>query len=166
MKAGAVVSSLFAVGACAGAAEPPAPMPPAPRADPPLLGASTSAAPSATPPPSPCARDEDCGYDPSGDQCGPDPRLNRQPPLLDQGVICYCDERARACHALRVWPIPCEGDGSCAVSLEPRPHPVPATQDHPHERGAPCVDFAFRSTCERTNICTMHPLACRDGGPR
>jgi hypothetical protein len=164
MRAGAVLSSLFAVGACTGAAEPPPPVPPPSGASLPPPSASASTASST--PPSPCASDDDCGYDPAADRCGSDPRLNRQPPLLDQGVVCFCDEHARICQTLRVWPIPCEGDGSCAVSLTPRPHPIPATEAHPHEHGKPCVDFAWSSTCERTNICTMHRLACRDGGSR
>jgi hypothetical protein len=116
------------------------------------------------PPPDPaCSSDADCGFDPARDRCRNDPRANRQPPLRDQGIVCYCEERARSCSTLRVPPVPCESDASCAVRLSPRPHPVAATVAHPHERGRPCRDFLFSTTCERTNICTMHRHAC---GPR
>src|SRR5262245_7695766 len=39
-----------------------------------------------------CTQDADCGYDPSRGTCGNDPRYNRQPPLIDQGILCYCEE--------------------------------------------------------------------------
>ena len=107
-----------------------------------------------------CRIDDDCGYDPAGNRCGNDPRYNRQPLLVDQGVICFCDDTARTCQTLHVWPVPCEGDASCAVSVDPRPHPVPATVSRPHEHGKACADFTISTTCERTNICTMHRLAC------
>jgi hypothetical protein len=111
--------------------------------------------------PSPCRADAECGYDPTSDQCGSDPRYNRQPPLVDQGIVCYCDESAHACVLLRVAPVPCEGNHVCAVRKDPRPHPVRASGAHPHERGRPCRDFTIKTTCERTNICTMHRLVCR-----
>jgi hypothetical protein len=104
--------------------------------------------------------DSDCGYDPRRDRCDNDGRLNQQPPVVDQGVDCYCDDTARVCSRLRVWPVPCEGDESCAVNLTPRPHPVAASVEHPHERGKRCVNGRYRTTCERTNICTMHVLDC------
>jgi hypothetical protein len=107
----------------------------------------------------PCAADADCGYDPALDRCAADPRANRQPPLRDQGIICYCGNRA--CSTLRVAPVPCEFDASCAVRDDPRPHPVAASREHPHERGRPCRDFTIATTCERTNICTMHVLPCK-----
>ncbi|AUX47261.1 uncharacterized protein SOCE26_087790 [Sorangium cellulosum] len=105
-----------------------------------------------------CTGDADCGYDPANERCGTDPRLNRQPPLIDQGVVCYCE--AGACSLLRVVPVPCEGDHSCAVAHEPRPHPVRATRERPHEKGRPCRDFTLSTTCERTNICTLRRHVC------
>ncbi|WP_437722772.1 hypothetical protein [Sorangium sp. So ce861] len=108
--------------------------------------------------PTACAIDADCGYDPASERCGADPRLNRQPPVTDQGIVCYCD--AGACALLRVLPVPCEGDHDCAVAREPRPHPVRATRERPHEKGRPCRDLTMSTTCERTNICTLHRHAC------
>ncbi|WP_437645854.1 hypothetical protein [Sorangium sp. So ce362] len=105
-----------------------------------------------------CAGDADCGYDPASERCGADPRLNRQPPVTDQGIVCYCD--AGACARLRVLPVPCEGDHDCAVAHEPRAHPVRATRERPHEKGRPCRDLTLSTTCERTNICTLHRHAC------
>jgi hypothetical protein len=116
------------------------------------------AAPADVVPEPACTADGDCGYDPAGDRCRADPRANRQPPLVDQGIVCYCAE-AR-CAALRVAPVPCESDASCAVSVEPRPHPIAAGKGHLHERGKPCRDFVFSTTCERTNICTMRSPRC------
>jgi hypothetical protein len=89
-----------------------------------------------------------------------DPSYNRQPPVVDQGIVCYCDDASHACATLRVPPVPCEGDESCAVDPSPRPHPVRASAALPHERGKRCKDFAIATTCERTNICTMHRLEC------
>jgi hypothetical protein len=106
-----------------------------------------------------CASDADCGYDPVRERCAADPRANRQPLLLDQGIVCYCE--GAACGTLRVLPVPCESDASCAVATDPRPHPVAAGAAHPHERGRPCRDFTISTTCERTNICTLHRLRCR-----
>ncbi|MGK4001813.1 hypothetical protein WMF31_04245 [Sorangium sp. So ce1036] len=108
--------------------------------------------------PTACSADAGCGYDPASGRCGADPRLNRQPPVTDQGIVCYCD--AGACALLRVLPVPCEGDHDCAVAREPRPHPTRATRDRPHEKGRPCRDFTMSTTCERTNICTLHRHAC------
>ncbi|WP_437951773.1 hypothetical protein WME98_14045 [Sorangium sp. So ce296] len=108
--------------------------------------------------PTACAIDAECGYDPAGERCGADPRLNRQPPVTDQGIVCYCD--AGACALLRVLPVPCEGDHDCAVAHEPRPHPVRATRERPHEEGRPCRDLTMSTTCERTNICTLRRHAC------
>ena len=113
-----------------------------------------------------CTADRDCGYDPASDVCDSDPRSNRQPPLRDQGVLCYCDDSAHRCATLRVPPVPCEGDGSCAVDPSPRPHPVAASAAHPHEKGRICRDFTIATTCERTNICTMTAHECPDGGAR
>jgi hypothetical protein len=110
-----------------------------------------------TPPPPACASDADCGYDPASDRCVADPAANRQPPLVDQGVICFCEG---TCAILRVPPVPCESDASCAVRADPRPHPVAASAAHPHERGRACHDFTLSTTCERTNICTMHRHRC------
>jgi hypothetical protein len=112
----------------------------------------------ASPPPAPCAADADCAYEPTRDACAADPRANHQPPLRDQGLVCYCD--AGACALLRVPPVPCESDESCAVRADPRPHPVAASAAHPHERGRACRDFTLSTTCERTNICTMTQLPC------
>ncbi|WP_437286530.1 hypothetical protein [Sorangium sp. So ce406] len=108
--------------------------------------------------PTACANDAGCGYDPASERCGGDPRLNRQPPVTDQGIVCYCD--AGACAMLRVLPVPCEGDHDCAVAHEPRPHPVRATRERPHEKGRPCRDLTLSTTCERTNICTLRRHAC------
>ncbi|WP_437777773.1 hypothetical protein [Sorangium sp. So ce1097] len=108
--------------------------------------------------PTACTDDAGCGYDPATERCGADPRLNRQPPLTDQGVVCYCD--AGACALLRVLPVPCEGDSDCAVAHEPRPHPVRATRERPHEKGRPCRDLTLSTTCERTNICTLRRHTC------
>ncbi|XXX75181.1 hypothetical protein WMF30_46785 [Sorangium sp. So ce134] len=108
--------------------------------------------------PTACASDADCGYDPASERCGADPRLNRQPPVTDQGIVCYCD--AGACALLRVLPVPCEGDNDCAVAHAPRPHPVRATPERPHEKGRPCRDLTLSTTCERTNICTLRRHAC------
>ncbi|MGK3999638.1 hypothetical protein [Sorangium sp. So ce1024] len=108
--------------------------------------------------PTACTSDAGCGYDPATERCGADPRLNRQPPVTDQGIVCYCD--AGACALLRVLPVPCEGDHDCAVAHEPRPHPVRATRERPHEKGRPCRDFTMSTTCERTNICTLRRHAC------
>lgn len=107
-----------------------------------------------------CRSDADCGYDPASNRCGSDPRLNKQPPTVDQGIICYCESARAACEILRVLPVPCEGDHSCAVNLDPRPHPVRATRNRPHERARPCRDLPFTTTCERTNICTLHRVKC------
>jgi hypothetical protein len=118
-----------------------------------------------------CAADPECGYDPTLARCLADPRANPQPPIVDQGVVCYCEAGhdggdphtpgpAGRCAALRVLPVPCESDASCAVSADPRPHPIPSDRAHPHERGRPCHDFVLSTTCERTNLCTMHRLSC------
>jgi hypothetical protein len=146
------------VTACAPA---PVPEPPAaPLASEPST-APASVPPSAAPPaPEPtCASDDACGYDPKADRCVADPRANRQPPIVDQGIVCFCEQQR--CGTLRVPPVPCEKDASCAVRADPRPHPVAAEAAHPHEHGKPCIDFVFSTTCERTNICTMHRLSCR-----
>jgi hypothetical protein len=113
------------------------------------------------PPPSPCQVDADCRYDPKHERCGSDLRFNAQPPVVDQGVICYCGDDDKLCAMLRVWPVPCEGDASCAVDPLPRPHPVAASPEHPHERGKPCRDYRISTTCERTNICTLHHHECK-----
>lgn len=124
-----------------------------------VTGVAPPAAPVflAAPPPA-CAADADCGYAPAEERCVANPRANRQPPLVNQGIVCYCE--AARCATLLVPPVACESDASCAVLAEPRPHPVAADAAHPHERGRPCRDFVFSTTCERTNICTMHRLAC------
>src|SRR6185437_17062606 len=133
-------------------------------ASPPPAGAPTAVAlvdavaPPSPPPDSPCGADDDCAYDPARDRCVVDPRANPQPPVVDQGIVCYCD--AALCRTLRVQPVPCESDASCAVQKDPRPHPIAADSAHPHERGRRCRDFVFTTTCERTNICTMHRLRC------
>lgn len=108
----------------------------------------------------PCSVDADCGFDPAANRCTSDPRANKQPPLRDQGIVCYCAEARAACATLRVPPVPCEADESCAVDPDPRPHPVAASRARPHEKGKPCKDFTIATTCERTNICTMRPLSC------
>lgn len=107
-----------------------------------------------------CQSDAACGYDPESRACDSDPRSNRQPPIVDQGILCYCDEQAQRCRTFRVLPVPCESDGSCAVDPLPRPHPVAASAAFPHERGRPCRDFTIATTCERTNLCTMRSLVC------
>lgn len=143
-----------ALGPPAGAASEPTPAPRETR----------SAQTPAAPPPradDPCVSDVDCSYDPHADRCGADPRLNRQPPLVDQGILCYCDDARRVCARLRVEPVPCEGDSSCAIDPSPRPHPARADATHPHERGRRCLDFTLTTRCERTNICTLQPVRCR-----
>lgn len=162
--------------ACAPASPPGGPRPDVSALFPdPALSSAPADAPShdptkLTPPeaPSPrCATDEDCRYDPAGKRCGTDPRFNKQPPLVDQGIVCYCD-KARACDVLRVDPAPCEGDTSCAVWMEPRPHPARADAEHPYRKPGSCrAPKAGESrrtdryvTCERTNICTMFTREC------
>jgi hypothetical protein len=107
-----------------------------------------------------CSADTDCGYDPAFDRCGTDPRYNRQPPIVDQGILCYCDPPSHACALLKVPPVPCESDADCAVRHSPRPHPVRADRDNPRERGRPCLNLTLSTTCERTNICTLHRHEC------
>jgi hypothetical protein len=153
-----LVFALLAAVACgepAAASRPGAAPPPGDLAAP---AASANARPTLRPEQLTCARDEGCAFDPPSGQCGNDPRYNHQPPLVDQGILCYCE--SGRCGTLRIWPIPCESDESCAVSLAPRPHPVAASASAPHERGKPCRDFKHTTTCERTNICTMHELRC------
>ena len=111
-----------------------------------------------------CRSDADCGYDPASNRCGSDPRLNKQPPIVDQGILCYCESARAACELLRVLPVACEGDFSCAVGLDPRPHPTRATRERPHERARPCRDLPFTTTCERTNICTLRRVKCTAEG--
>src|SRR5262249_13935716 len=114
----------------------------------------------------PCSSDDDCGYDPAERQCGADPRYNKQPPLVDQGLVCYCGGDARA--PVRVEPVPCEGEASCAVRLDPRPHPIRADAEHPYQKPHPCRPpkkgergrTELVATCERTNICTMNRREC------
>jgi hypothetical protein len=164
VKRAAASLAVVALAACAGGApsEPRAPAPSAPaRSAPRDARAIASAEPEPPPAPSPCHSDDDCRYDPVHDRCGNDPRFNPQPPVVDQGVICYCEDREKLCAKLRVWPVPCEGDASCAVDLAPRPHPVASSPAHPHEHGKPCRDYVFSTTCERTNICTLHRHACK-----
>lgn len=163
--------------ACAPAAPPP---PPAPELPPPpalLLPApelpatspSQSTTTSATPPlEAPCRNDDHCGYDPAHARCGTDPRFNKQPPLIDQGLVCYCQPDAGTCALLRVDPAPCEGDTSCAVRLDPRPHPIRKSAEHPYAKPRKCraakagqpSERNLFVTCERTNICTMHTREC------
>lgn len=105
-----------------------------------------------------CRDDAECGYDVTHEVCDTEGRFNRQPPMVDQGIVCFCEEGR--CGVLRVRPVPCESDASCAVNPLPRPHPVAASAEHPHERGKVCRDYVISTTCERTNICTMHRHAC------
>jgi hypothetical protein len=135
--------------------------------EPSLAPAVASAVRGAPAPPAPraladdlCRKDADCGYDPDARRCGADARLNRQPPIVDQGLLCYCDDARRVCALLRVDPVPCEGDADCALDPAPREHPVRASAARPHERGKRCRDFTVATTCERTNICTLHRLEC------
>jgi hypothetical protein len=153
-----------------------APSPAAPTLSPHAAASAGARSPSAigTLPPSspapepPCQRDDDCGYDPTARRCGADPRFNKQPPLVDQGVVCYCDAGTSACALLRVDPAPCEGDTSCAVRLDPRPHPVRASAELPYEKPRACRPpkpgqpraTLRHVTCERTNICTMFTREC------
>lgn len=108
-----------------------------------------------------CARDLECGYDPVGRACGTDPHFNKQPPIVDQGIVCYCDQGE--CALLRVDPVPCEGDQSCTILSEPRPHPARASSAHPPVKKPACsagAKEAYFATCERTNICTMFRKEC------
>jgi len=149
--------------ACTDVSTPPVALPPAPVI--PSSAAAMSLSPErplpeAAPRPLDCKVDLDCGYDPARDACDADPRSNRQPLLVDQGILCYCELRDQRCAMLRVPPVPCESDASCAVSPTPRPHPVAASAALPPERGKPCRDYRISTTCERTNICTMHRHVC------
>jgi hypothetical protein len=161
-RAAALAPLLVATPACAG--DPPLWLTPSVSAGDALPQAPTSPgdlpAGSADAFPIGCRSDADCGYDPASDRCGSDPRLNKQPPIVDQGIICYCESARAACELFRVLPVACEGDRSCAVTLDPRPHPVRATRERPHERARPCRDLPFTTTCERTNICTLHRVRC------
>jgi hypothetical protein len=105
-----------------------------------------------------CSGDSECGYDAARDACGAEPRFNRQPALVDQGIVCYCE--AQRCALMRVAPVPCESDAGCAVNPRPRPHPVAASAEFGHERGKVCREYSISTTCERTNICTMHRHQC------
>lgn len=156
-----VLAALMILGACSpSAAREPSPIAP-PRGPTAVEIAARLAidpAPTAAPEAA-CGADEGCGYDPDRGRCTSDPRANRQPPVVDQGIVCYCGADHR-CATLRVTPVPCESDASCAVSFDPRPHPVAADAAHPHQRGRACRDFTHATTCERTNICTMRAHAC------
>lgn len=142
----------FLLSACAPALPPSVlEMPPPPRLAP------VSVAPAPAQPAAPevsCVTDADCGYAPALDRCLADPAANRQPPLVDQGLVCFCE--AARCATLRVLPVPCEADESCAVQRAPRPHPVRASASTPHERRR----CDLTTTCERTNICTMSRTPC------
>jgi hypothetical protein len=146
------IALLMSIAACAPALPPSVlEMPP-----PPVLVVE-SAPPAPPPPPTPeaaCVSDADCGYAPALDRCLADPAANRQPPLIDQGLVCYCE--AARCATLRALPVPCESDESCAVAKTPRPHPVRASAHTPHERRR----CDLTTTCERTNICTMQATPC------
>lgn len=135
---------------------------------------SSVPSPDSPPPPvappleqAPCQSDADCGYDSTTSRCGTDPRWNKQPPLVDQGIVCYCGE-ARACGLLQVQPVPCEGEESCALDLDPRPHPIRATVERPYRRPRRCLPprrgqartEELFTTCERTNICTLNRREC------
>ena len=141
---------------------------PHPTSPDPAASTAAAPAPAPAPAPTPCQSDQDCGYDPTRRTCGADPRFNKQPPLVDQGIVCYCDSVTNACGALRVDPAPCEGDTSCAVRLDPRPHPVRASAAPPHQKPRACRAprpgeprrTLRHVTCERTNICTMHTREC------
>lgn len=105
-----------------------------------------------------CENDGDCGYDPESKVCGSDPSFNRQPPLKDQGILCYCE--ANQCARLEIKPIPCEGDQHCGILMAPRPHPVLFGEGAVHK--TPCAEGSqYKATCERTNICTMSLLSCK-----
>lgn len=122
----------------------------------------------ASPEQPPCGSDADCGYDPTTARCGADPRWNKQPPLVDQGLVCYCDTASRACALLRVEPVPCEAESSCAIRFDPRPHPVRASSAHPYQKPRRCLPpwgtqasaEELFTTCERTNICTLNRRVC------
>jgi hypothetical protein len=150
--------------AATAAASPPAPPAATATAEP-----EPTAAGAQKPPQQPaCRSDDDCGYDPGNGRCGTDPRFNKQPPLVDQGLVCYCETASSACSLLRVDPAPCEGDKSCAVRLDPRPHPIRAGAEHPYAKPRACraprtgqaSERDRYVTCERTNICTMHTREC------
>jgi len=140
--------------------------PPRSAAPEPPRSASGAPAPAPAAATAPCSTDDDCGYDPIHRQCGADPRYNKQPPIVDQGLICYCE--AGACALLRVEPAPCEGETSCAIHLDPRPHPVHIDAAHPYQKPRLCLPprrgqrsaSELIATCERTNICTMSRREC------
>lgn len=167
--------ALATLSACAPAA--PAPLGPSPSTEalfPPAPATADSHSPLATTttapvaPRPPCRSDDDCGYDPANVECGTDPRFNKQPAVIDQGLICYCDAATSACALLRVEPAPCEGESSCAVRLDPRPHPVRVNAEHPYRKPRACRapkiagqgERDLFTRCERTNICTMHTREC------
>jgi hypothetical protein len=109
-----------------------------------------------------CTADEGCGFAPAIGRCVADPRANQQPAVVDQGIVCYCD--AGRCATLRVLPVACESDASCAIATDPRPHPIAADAAHPHHAGRPCRGatgpFALSAACELTNLCTLRRHAC------
>jgi hypothetical protein len=111
----------------------------------------------------PCASDEACGFDPGRARCVVDARANRQPEIVDQGILCYCD--AGRCATLQVPPVPCESDAACAVAREPRAHPVAADAVHAHGPKNPCREanreIALSAVCEQTNLCTLRRHTCR-----
>jgi len=113
--------------------------------------------------PQSCNADNDCGFDPETKQCGPHPSFNHQPPLKDQGIICYCEQKR--CAQLGIQPIPCEGDFDCGILLEPRPHPVFFKSSAPNalHHTACSEGIRYTATCERTNICTLNRIPCPKG---
>ncbi|MBK8251977.1 MAG: hypothetical protein IPK82_04845 [Polyangiaceae bacterium] len=156
------VSALFA-------APPPTVEPPIPEAN---AAAETTVAEPFQPEPFECVSDDDCRYDPSHVRCGTNRAFNKQPPVIDQGIICYCEQTPNTkaqCAILRVDPAPCEGEASCAVRMDPRPHPIRADAAHAYQKPGVCIApkkgetrrIDRYTTCERTNICTMHVRECR-----
>lgn len=117
---------------------------------------------SAAPEP-PCRADTECRFDPSSVRCGTNPSFLPQPEIVDQGHLCYCDDARGSCEHLRVLPVPCESDASCAVDPLPRPRPVAASGALPHRAWTEVAGFAYAVTCERTNICTLRkkPIGAR-----
>lgn len=126
-----------------------------------LERATDAGAPSAAPDAvaSACTTDEDCRLDPTTSRCGADPRFVAQPPIVDQGHLCFCDTARSTCEHRRVLPVPCEADTSCAVQVSPRPHPVAASLETPYRASLEQDGALYSVTCERTNICTMHRKA-------
>ena len=93
-------------------------------------------------------------------RCALPRRSPRQPAAPDRRSGRRLLLRGRSLRRARVLPVPCESDASCAVSVDPRPHPIASGSGAPSRAGRPCRDFVLSTSCERTNLCTLHRLPC------